>query len=262
MAVNVHSPVRSLCFGAVPVANLGRSYRFYTGVFDVRLEILLNATVQGLQRGLPEIAVIQTEDLRFGLALQYQPLPEARPSVTWGIRADAGEIERIKRQLEASRTPISESQVDTLGSGTTPVIRFADPDNNAWEICAGQGAKRLAFAQVEVTDLPQAEAFYSDVLGMCVVSRADTRLVFSVGASDAFLVLRKVDEPSPRVNLTKGPHIAFEVGETTFNDLLGSLQVRERYWERETTRVPWAEQWARVCYFYDPSFNRLAMVVP
>jgi hypothetical protein len=115
---------------------------------------------------------------------------------------------------------------------------------------------------VEATDLTAAEAFYGGVLGLACEARSADCLAFSVGDRDQWLIARQVVRLSPRLSLNKGPHVALEVEAAAFERLCSALPRREQYWERETDKLPWQEPWTQTAYFYDPFYNRLALIVP
>jgi catechol-2,3-dioxygenase len=150
------------------------------------------------------------------------------------------------------------------------VLAFQDPDGNGWELCVPRASttqgtaepRVLRYVSLEVTDLAQAEEFYTGVLGLAAEARLPDLLLLAAGPSERLVLLRKVERMSPRTNLMKGPHVAFEVDTATFDAAFSSLPRREQYWERETNRLPWHEPWQRAGYFYDPFFNRLALVAP
>jgi catechol 2,3-dioxygenase-like lactoylglutathione lyase family enzyme len=269
----VQSPVRvhSLHHGAIPVADVGRSYRFYSQLFGARLARILNASVPALQRGFPEIALLDMSGCSaFGLALQYDAIPTSRgpdDGTTWGLETSPDEVDRLAAELDKRGVKSTRPAVSLPSE--CPVERslaFRDPDGNGWEIVVrraspGEAPTRAAlrYVSLEVTDLEQAERFYADMLGLARLAGGHQERVLSVGDGDRYVVLRRVEQMSPRAALMKGPHVAFEVDGASFDAAYASLPAREQYWERETNRVPWQEPW-RAGYFYDPSYNRLALV--
>src|SRR5262249_52823142 len=157
-AVRNPTRIRVLHHGAVPVADLGRAYRFYARVLGARLERLLNATAQALQRGLPESALLDLGGgAQFGLALQYEPMPPSTGTegIVWGLRASPSGMGEIRAALQQrSGLPASPPLLPPESAFDTAVA-FQDPDANVWVLCRGSDGDplTLSFASVEATDL-------------------------------------------------------------------------------------------------------------
>lgn len=267
--------IHSLHHGAVPVSNLGRAYRFFAQVFSAQLDRILNATPYALQRGLPEIALLKfAGKVGFGLALQYDAIPvnsEQSEGTIWGLETDQAGLESLARNLAKWHIPSVEHQNVTSKYALERMLSFQDPDGNRFDLSvphqnissAGRSDDcLLRYASVEVRDLSQAEDFYCGVLGLKSEIKDNHRILFAIGQSGEWIVVRKVERTSPRVRLVKGPHIALEVDLETFATVYPALSMRERYWQRDTNQLPWQEPWKRIGYLYDPFQNRLALVVP
>jgi catechol 2,3-dioxygenase-like lactoylglutathione lyase family enzyme len=117
-------------------------------------------------------------------------------------------------------------------------------------------------------DLPAAEAFYRDVLGLEVYSSQDGRHVFFRCGEAMFLVFNpgvtstqdvEVDDTTiPRHGCTGRGHVAFRVPEAELTQ-----------WERRLsdagvpieTRIAWP-QGGRSVYFRDPAGNSVELATP
>jgi catechol 2,3-dioxygenase-like lactoylglutathione lyase family enzyme len=263
--------IRSLHHGTIPVVDVGRAYRFYRQVLNADLTRLINANVQALQRGFPEVAMMAAPGgLEFGLALQYAPPPQLdgfSQGVILGLDVTKNEAARIASELQM-RGAAATSGVAVLPPecNVQCTLAFKDPDGNVWEVCTSGGSDKnsamLRYVNLEAIDLKEAERFYVGELGLAIRAKTETLLVLDVGDMGQWLVIRRVAKMSPNNDLVKGPHIAFDIDSSTFDAVSKLLPNRELYWERTTTKVPWQEPWQRIIYFYDAFYNRLALVTP
>ena len=139
----------------------------------------------------------------------------------------------------------------------------------------------ISHLAMEVTDLEAAEKFYTEALGMDVICRDDGelgkgRLILRNG-SGQLLFLEKVDElsarsrfcgpdankvPDPGAGLRyKGAHLAMSVSSVEeYDEIYKKLEPYGAYLEgdlRAAERAPGEKS----VYFYDPSGNRLQLII-
>jgi len=139
----------------------------------------------------------------------------------------------------------------------------------------------ISHLAMEVTDLGEAERFYTEALGMEVLCRDDGelghgRLILRNG-SGQLLFLEKVDALSPRSRFCgpdankvpdpgtelryKGAHLAMSVGSVEeYDEVYNKLEPHGAFLEgdlRAAQRAPGEKS----VYFYDPSGNRLQLMI-
>ncbi len=134
---------------------------------------------------------------------------------------------------------------------------------------------------LEVTDLAQAERFYTEVLGMKLIHRDQGELgkgrIVVQNASGQLLFLEAVDKLSPRSRFCgpdesncpdpgqgvryKGGHLAISVkSPEEYDEVYAKLEPYGAYLEgdiRAAQRAPGEKS----VYFYDPFGNRLQLII-
>jgi len=139
----------------------------------------------------------------------------------------------------------------------------------------------ISHVGLEVTDIQQAERFYTEALGMRLIHRdqgelGKGRLVLQ-NKSGQLLFLEQVDELSPRSRFCgpdesnvpdpdgapryKGSHLAVSVGSVEeYDEIYPKLEEYGCYLEGD---LPGRQQPAgnKTVYFYDPSGNRLQLII-
>lgn len=117
-----------------------------------------------------------------------------------------------------------------------------------------------------VTDLSEAERFYSEVLGLPLVSKDDDRHLF-YRCGDRMLLLfnpKATAEPAPDPDDAPphgahGPgHVAFSIAQDDFNAWRERLAAHNIPIEKE---LEWGDRGHSI-YFRDPSGNSLEVTVP
>ena len=83
---------------------------------------------------------------------------------------------------------------------------------------------QLGHTNIRVTDLDRAEKFYTQALGLGVVSRRENGLNLSAREHSQELVLRTIDPEAkdPNINTVRTTHIAWEMA--SFDDLQAMCQ--------------------------------------
>jgi catechol 2,3-dioxygenase-like lactoylglutathione lyase family enzyme len=118
--------------------------------------------------------------------------------------------------------------------------------------------RRLDHFGVDVADLPRAERFYTDVLGMTVEMRLADQVLLRYGDGACALFLRPDRPPGDREQVTSPlgkSHHAFEV---EYADLARARQLFEERAIPFHPPIDWGDH--DCLYFLDPDGNLLELV--
>ena len=118
--------------------------------------------------------------------------------------------------------------------------------------------RRLDHFGVDVADLPRAERFYTELLGMTVRMRLDDQVLLSYGEGSCALFL-KPDRPPGGLEQIKNPlgksHHAFEV---SWDDYAAAQRVFTERGILHHAPIDWGDH--ECLYFLDPDGNLLELI--
>jgi catechol 2,3-dioxygenase-like lactoylglutathione lyase family enzyme len=263
--------------GVLPSNDLGRSFRFWSTFMGARIGFHANLNARGLNREVPIIVFFTVANhAGFGLALQdfrLSSIPaRSLEGVVWGFEVAADDLSAAADIAERQNARWERS-TDYPGSSPIKESLFVlDPDGNTVELCirkqpseqAPQEAaiplRRISHVRIEVTDLDQAHSWYSETFGLAEADQVPGKeqLTLTVPKSDQFLILRKVNELSPRsTQCFKGPHIDLRSSEESYPEILKRFNRKETNWGPDPNLIPWHEPDPVTAYGYDPFGNRI-----
>lgn len=289
--------IRTFDHSGFMVEDIPRAHQYYEKLFGARPLFIANLRTR-TYTGWPIISFVEMGKHRFELCLARHPLPAPEPArpvprIGFAVAKDA---------LGALPDRLAELKIDLLpvpalpaGLGISDCLRLRDPDGNVVELAAWDGhapsAKPANGAAVQVTDvchvalevsdLPLAEKFYTEALGLAALHRdagelGHGRAILRNG-SGQLLILEAVEHISER-SLFCGPdpstapkigsgqpyagaHIAVSVSDdAAYEEITSNL----RSWKVTTdgdVRAAERPTGERSEYFYDPSGNRLQLIV-
>jgi len=121
------------------------------------------------------------------------------------------------------------------------------------------GLRRINHVRLEVTDLPLAERWYLDTLGLSRTEPVpgDRQTTLVVAETGQMFILHEVSQMTQRSHYCRGPHVDVKVPIGSFETFVSNLTNIERYWSPFGNRIPWHEPNSQTVYFYDPFGNRL-----
>jgi catechol 2,3-dioxygenase-like lactoylglutathione lyase family enzyme len=288
--------VRTFDHSGFIVEDIPRAHKFYETLFGARPLFMANLKTR-TYAGWPIISFVEMGNHRFELCLARHPLPRAqtsRPVPRLGFAVKAGALAELPERLAALNIAATPASVPS-GLGISDCLRFADPDGNVIEVAAWEGSvpdgtptrsgavavTGLCHAALEVDDLPLAEKFYTEALGLTLVHRdagelGNGRAIFKNGLGQ-LLFLEAVDALSerslfcgpdpataPKVGSGRpyaGAHLALSVPD---DDAYAATEAKLRSWKVTTDGdVRKAERPAdeRSEYFYDHAGNRFQLIV-
>jgi catechol 2,3-dioxygenase-like lactoylglutathione lyase family enzyme len=242
-----------------------------------RIGFHANLNARGLNREVPMIVFFTVANHPgFGLALQDFRLSSipARPleGVVWGFEVAADDLSAAADIAERQNVRCDRF-ADYPGSSPIKESLFVlDPDGNTVELCirkqpseqAPQEAtiplRRISHVRIEVTDLDQARAWYTETFGLVEADQVPGKeqLTLAVPKSGQFLILRKVDQVAQRsTQCFKGPHIDLRSSEECYPEILRRFDRKETYWGPDPNLIPWHEPDPVTAYGYDPFGNRI-----
>ena len=278
------------------VEDITRSKKFYERVFGSK-ELWTSNLHTRTYQGWPIIAFVELGAHRFEVCLAQHALPEpdrAHPFPGLGFSVDEATMERLEDRLDEFEVEHGTRFVYAPGLPLTEGIRIWDPDGNALDLAVWTGSTRsggvgqadvipltdMCHAALEVTDLNEAERFYTQVLGMRLLMSDEGELgkgrIAVENETHQVIFLELVESLSPRSyysgpdpstapvfeNMTPfaGAHIAITVNSPEeYDDIAAGL----RSWRVLTdgdvlagTRAPDV----KTEYFYDPTGNRIQLV--
>lgn len=263
--------------GVLPSNDLGRSFRFWSTFMGGRINFHANLNVRGLNREVPMIIFFTVANHPgFGLALQdfrLSTIP-ARPKegVVWGFEVAAEDLSAAAHIAERQNLRCERFADYSESSPIKESLYVLDPDGNTVELCirkepseqAPQDAtiplRRISHVRVEVTDLDEAHAWYTETFGLVQSDQVtgNDQLTLTVPKSGQFLILRKVDQIAQRITQCfKGPHIDLRSSEKCYPEILKRFNRKETYWGPDPNLIPWHEPDPVTAYGYDPFGNRI-----
>ena len=291
--------IRTFDHSGFIVEDIPRAHEFYEALFGARPLFMVNLKTR-TYTGWPIISFVEMGKHRFELCLARHPLPPAeqsRPVPRIGFAVSRDQLSTLPDRL--AELQIAATPVPALpeGLGISECLRFHDPDGNIVELAvwdgdghaphdkhAGRGAVQVTdvcHVALEVSDLPLAERFYTEALGLTFIHRdkgelGNGRTILKNG-SGQLLFLEAVDQLSER-SLFCGPdpstapkvgngrphagaHIAVSVAD---DDAYRAMEAKLRAWNVTTDGdVRKAERPTGELseYFYDPAGNRLQLIV-
>ena len=279
------------------VEDIPRAHQYYEKLFGARPLWMSNLKTRTYTAGWPIISFVEMGKHRFELCLARHPLPPVEqsrpvPRIGFAVASDVlSSLPERLAELDIAVTPVALPD----GLGIRDCSRLRDPDGNIVELAAwdghapanghaGKGAvpvTDVCHVALEVSDLPLAERFYQEALGLTPVHRdqgefGKGRTILKNGLGQ-LLFLEAVDELSerslfcgpdastaPKVGNARphaGAHIAVSVVDNAAYD---EIEAKLRSWKVVTDGdVRAAERPAgeRSEYFYDPSGNRLQIII-
>jgi catechol 2,3-dioxygenase-like lactoylglutathione lyase family enzyme len=215
------------------------------------------------------------------------------PRIGFAVASDA--LAALPERLAALKIEVAPAPALPAGLGISECLRLRDPDGNIVELAVWDGhapsgkpangaavqVTDVCHVALEVSDLPLAEKFYTEALGLTPLHRdagelGDGRAILRNGLGQ-LLILEAVDQLSER-SLFCGPdpstapkigsgrphagaHIAVSVtDDAAYEEITSNL----RAWKVTTdgdVRAAERPTGERSEYFYDPAGNRLQLIV-
>lgn len=267
--------------GVLPSNDLGRAFRFWSAFMGAKLGFHANLNARGLNREVPMIVFFTVANHSgFGLALQdfrLSPTP-ARPreGVVWGFEVAAEDLSAAAAEAEKQKVRCERFADYPAASPIKESLFVLDPDGNTIELCIRKAAAeivpqqgpiplcRISHVRVEVTDLDQARAWYSNTFGLAEGDAVpgSNQLTLTVPKSGQLVILRKVDHVAERsTHCFKGPHIDLRSSDECYPEILKRFNRKEAYWGPDPDLIPWHEPDPNTAYGYDPFGNRIQIGV-
>lgn len=289
--------IRTFDHSGFIVEDIPRAHEYYEALFGARPLFIANLKTR-TYTGWPIISFVEMGKHRFELCLARHPLPPAeqsRPVPRIGFAVPSDVLSKLPERLAELQIAVTPVPALPEGLGVSGCLRLRDPDGNIVELAAwdghtagderaGSGAvpvTDVCHVALEVSDLPLAERFYTEALGLTLLHRdkgelGNGRAILRNGLGQ-LLFLEAVDQLSER-SLFCGPdastaptlgngrphagaHIAVSVSD---DDAYRAIEAKLRAWKVPTDGdVRKAERPAGELseYFYDPSGNRLQLIV-
>lgn len=289
--------IRTFDHSGFIVEDIPRAHQFYETLFGARPLFMANLKTR-TYTGWPIISFVEMGKHRFELCLARHPLPEgekSRPVPRLGFAVPSDVMSKLPERLAELHIAVTQAPALPEGLGISECLRLRDPDGNVIELAAWDGhvangkpangaavhVTDMCHVALEVSDLPLAEKFYADALGMSLVHRdagelGNGRAIFKNGLGQ-LLLLEAVGQLSER-SLFCGPdastapklgsghpyagaHIALSVAD---NVAYAEIEAKLRAWNVATDGdVRKAERPADELseYFYDPAGNRFQLIV-
>lgn len=289
--------IRTFDHSGFMVEDIPRAHQFYEKLFGARPLFMANLRTRTYE-GWPIISFVEMGKHRFELCLARHPLPPADPArpiprIGFAVAKDA--LAALPARLAELKIDVAPAPPLPPGLGIGDCLRLRDPDGNVVELAAWDGyvpcarpangaavqVTDVCHVALEVSDLPAAENFYVEALGFVPLHRdagelGRGRAIVRNGLGQ-LLILEAVERVSDR-SLFCGPdpstapklgsgrpyagaHIAVSVSdETAYEALTANL----RKWNVTTdgdVRAAERPTGERSEYFYDPSGNRLQLIV-
>jgi catechol 2,3-dioxygenase-like lactoylglutathione lyase family enzyme len=289
--------IRTFDHSGFIVEDIPRAHEFYETLFGARPLFIANLKTRTYD-GWPIISFVEMGKHRFELCLARHPLPPAadsRPVPRIGFAVSSDALSELPQRLAELHISVMPAPALPAGLGISGCLRLRDPDGNIIELAhweghvpsdgrAARGAVQVTdvcHVALEVSDLPLAETFYTGALGMTFLHRdagelGNGRVILRNGLGQ-LLFLEAVEQLSerslfcgpdastaPKVGSGRphaGAHIAVSVAD---DDAYDEIEANLRAWKVTTDGdVRAAERPAgeRSEYFYDPSGNRLQLIV-
>ena len=267
--------------GVLPSNDLGRAFRFWSSFMSARINFHANLNARGLNREVPMIVFFTVANhAGFGLALQdfrLSPTPARRlEGVVWGFEVAADDLTAASDEAEKQKLRWERSSDYAPSSPIKESLFVLDPDGNTVELCIRKEPtdlapqpgpiplRRISHVRVEVTDLDQAQSWYSETFGLVKGEQlsGDDQLTLTVPQSKQLIVMRKVDRVADRsTRCFKGPHIDLRASEECYPEILKRFDRKETYWGPDPNLIPWHEPDSNTAYGYDPFGNRIQIGV-
>ena len=290
--------IRTFDHSGFIVEDIPRAHAYYEALFGARPLFMANLKTRTYTGDWPIISFVEMGKHRFELCLARHPLPpveQSRPVPRIGFAIPSDLLSQLPERLAALQIAVTPVPALPDGLGISGCLRLRDPDGNIVELAAwdgntpngkhaGSGAVQVTdvcHVALEVSDLPLAEKFYTEALGLTFLQRdrgelGAGRTILRNGLGQ-LLFLEAVEELSER-SLFCGPdpstapkvgnkhphagaHIAVSVADdAAYDEIVANL----RAWKVTTDGdVRAAERPAgeRSEYFYDPAGNRLQLIV-
>jgi YD repeat-containing protein len=267
--------------GVLPSNDLGRAFRFWSIFMSARINFHANLNARGLNREVPMIVFFTVANhAGFGLALQdfrLSPTPARRlEGVVWGFEVAADDLTAASDEAEKQKLRWERSSDYAPSSPIKESLFVLDPDGNTVELCIRKEPtdlapqpgpiplRRISHVRVEVTDLDQAQSWYSETFGLVKGEQlsGDDQLTLTVPQSKQLIVMRKVDRVADRsTRCFKGPHIDLRASEECYPEILKRFDRKETYWGPDPNLIPWHEPDSNTAYGYDPFGNRIQIGV-
>jgi catechol 2,3-dioxygenase-like lactoylglutathione lyase family enzyme len=289
--------IRTFDHSGFIVEDIPRAHEYYEALFGARPLFMANLKTR-TYTGWPIISFVEMGKHRFELCLARHPLPPAeqsRPVPRIGFAVPSDVLSKLPERLAEMQIAVTPAPALPEGLGISQCLRLRDPDGNVVELAAwdghtpgdehaGSGAVQVtdvSHVALEVSDLPLAERFYTEALGLTLLHRdkgelGNGRIILKNGLGQ-LLFLEAVDQLSerslfcgpdastaPKVGNARphaGAHIAVSVAD---DDAYEAIEAKLRAWKVTTDGdVRKAERPAgeRSEYFYDPAGNRFQLIV-
>ena len=289
--------IRTFDHSGFIVEDIPRAHEFYKTLFGARPMFFANLRTRTYTAGWPIISFVEMGKHRFELCLARHPLPAAdssRPIPRIGFAVAKDTLARLPERLAELQITVAPAPPMPAGIGIGDYVRLSDPDGNIVELAAWDGyvpsdkpaagaapVTDVTHFALEVTDLPEAEKFYTEALGLTPLHRDSGEL----GTGRAILrnelgqllfleAVAEISERSlfcgpnpstaPRIGNGRphaGAHIAVSVAD---NNAYDEIEANLRAWNITTdgdVRAAERPTGERSEYFYDPSGNRLQLII-
>ena len=278
--------------------NLNRSERFYGKLFDAAVLQRGGLSTEERSRGYPPLLFLDMGGHRFEFFLAARPLPETAgqfgsiPRIAFEVSEQ--ELDRAEKVLELEGVRFERGRPDpSIESFVDKALYLFDRDNNELELChrirdgrsrangqegPGISLGRISHVFAESIDIDRDVRFYVEGMGLDVVSQEDGKAVLAT-ASRQLLVLCRVPTLSGRslfrsgrdgwpvpeqpadVYRYKGAHCAYSVeSDEIFMHVKSRINEFGGFDEGDH-RADFRASGELSTYFYDPSGNRLQLIV-
>ena len=214
----------SLDHFVVPVDDLVAADEFYARVFDGQITKRNGLNVRQRRRGAVPHTFIKIGGKRMGVYLQsdHRPEPEgARGLPTYSFTTTDDGLDALGKVLDEIGT--RREIVGNAHAFARRTIFFTDPAGNHYAVYTprdgAQGARAagrmtgVGYIELEAPSVDASIAFYEQVLGFAVESRAEKQATLTMASGQTLILTEAPFAPKGLVMSRKvpGPHIAFYV---------------------------------------------------
>lgn len=271
------------------VEDIPRAHKFYGELFGAKPLWISNLNLNAYN-GWPIISFVELGAHRFELCLATFPLVATAPDYALpriGFVLPGDVLPRVERKL--NELEVAYQRIEHGGDlPLEQTIRLRDPDGNVLDLSTWRGhgggaapatgaipLTDLGHIALEVTDISEAQRFYTQVFGMELLGGSEGELVLQ-NAAGQLLFLHGVSELSRRSRFCGpdrttapepdgperycGAHLAMTVGSSEeYDQMYAALQG----WGVKSDgdiRAGHRPAGEKSDYFYDPAGNRIQLV--
>jgi catechol 2,3-dioxygenase-like lactoylglutathione lyase family enzyme len=210
--------IRTFDHSGFIVEDIPRAHQYYETLFGARPLFIANLKTR-TYTGWPIISFVEMGKHRFELCLARHPLPApelSRPVPRIGFAVASDALAALPERLAALKIEVAPAPALPAGLGISECLRLRDPDGNIVELAVWDGhapsgkpangaavqVTDVCHVALEVSDLPLAEKFYTEALGLTPLHRdagelGDGRAILRNGLGQ-LLILEAVDQLSER----------------------------------------------------------------